>query len=69
MNSFSSEKIEDFVDVEMNSYGVLERPVTLKEDEYIFLGDNRNNSSDSREIGPVKAENVVGRIIFRFFKE
>ena len=63
----NGEKIDDYVDVEMQSYGILEEPVTLKSDEYIFLGDNRNNSYDSREIGPIKTEKIVGRIIFRFW--
>ena len=63
----NGEKIDDYVEVEMQSYGVLETPTTLKEGEYIFLGDNRNHSYDSRDFGPVKAESIVGRIIFRFW--
>lgn len=63
----NGEKIDDYVDVEMQSYGVLETPTTLKEGEYIFLGDNRNHSYDSRDFGPVKTESIVGRIIFRFW--
>ena len=63
----NGEKIEDYVDVDMESYGKLEKPLTLKENEYILLGDNRNNSYDSREIGPVNVEKFVGRIVFRFF--
>jgi len=39
--------------------------VTLKESEYFVMGDNRNHSRDSREIGPVPKENIVSRIWFR----
>lgn len=35
--------------------------VRLKEDEYLLLGDNRPYSRDSREFGPIKKENLVGK--------
>ncbi len=36
---------------------------TLSDDEYFVLGDNRNNSQDSRAIGPISKENITGRVI------
>lgn len=41
--------------------------ITLKEDEYFVMGDNRNESSDSRIWGPLKRSLIVGRPFVRLF--
>jgi signal peptidase I len=38
----------------------------LGENEYFFMGDNRNRSRDSRVFGPVPKENIIGRAIIRY---
>lgn len=42
-------------------------PYTIPEDFYIVLGDNRDNSSDSREWGPISSKAIVGKAWFRYW--
>lgn len=41
--------------------------ITLGDDEYFILGDNRIVSKDSRYFGPVKEKEIIGKAIFRLF--
>lgn len=41
--------------------------ITLADDEYFVLGDNRGASSDSRVWGPLTKELIVGRALIRLF--
>ncbi|MCY3780542.1 MAG: signal peptidase I [Chloroflexi bacterium] len=40
---------------------------TLGEDQYFVMGDNRNNSRDSRRFNAVPIQKIVGQVIFRYF--
>jgi signal peptidase I len=39
-------------------------PVTVPRDQFFVLGDNRDQSSDSRYWGTVPRENIIGRVVF-----
>ncbi|MBI2439069.1 MAG: signal peptidase I [Candidatus Moranbacteria bacterium] len=39
--------------------------ITLDEDEYFVLGDNRSHSYDSRAVGPISKDKIIGRVLLR----
>ena len=55
---------EDIVDP-----GLAATEIVLGEDEYFLLGDNRNNSVDSRfeQVGNVSRDSLIGKAVFRFW--
>ena len=64
----NGEKYDDVADTESITYsGLAETQLTLGEDEYFVLGDNRNNSEDSRYInyGNVQKSEIKGKITYR----
>ena len=54
-------ELDDVVDVYIEDYGKYQ-DITLGNDEYFVLGDNRNNSSDSRDYGSFSTEKILGVI-------
>ena len=53
----------------MENAGIAEEPVVLGDDEYFVLGDNRNNSQDSRaaNVGVIHREDLLGRAWVRIW--
>lgn len=47
---------------QMHKGGVAEDLIQLSDDEYFVLGDNRNNSTDSRVFGPVERSEITNLI-------
>jgi signal peptidase I len=56
--------------ITQDNYGRLyESSVTLGSDEYFVMGDNRNNSTDSRsyDVGNITKDQIIGKVIFRIW--
>lgn len=58
---------EDYINAPMLSCGDRDYPLTLGEDEYFVMGDNRNVSADSRDsyIGLFDRDSIIGIVRFK----
>ena len=59
----NDEAVEEYFNDRIAEPGLLESEVTLGEDEYFVIGDNCNNSEDSRSanIGTVRKSYIIGK--------
>ena len=60
---------EDFGKEVILSAGTAKEPLTLGENEYFVMGDNRNNSLDSRDymVGNIQRDDIIGRAWVRVY--
>lgn len=59
-------KIGDVVVFEYKGKTYIKRIKVIDGENYYLIGDNKNDSYDSREFGYIKRENIKGKIILKF---
>ncbi len=57
-------KAGDIVVIKMNGREMIKRIQTIRDRDIFVIGDNKDESTDSRDFGPVKMNQVVGKVIY-----
>lgn len=60
---------EEYLEEPMQQSGDMDYPLTVPEDSYFVMGDNRNASSDSRNeaIGFIEKDDIIGSVTVRIW--
>lgn len=58
---------EKYVYLDGPLFATLKGEWKVGEGEVFVMGDHRNDSMDSREIGPIKIDKIIGQAVFRLF--
>lgn len=62
--------IEPYTSEAIWNFGTQNYPVTVPQGQVFVMGDNRNASTDSRDVskvGTLPYEDIVGKVVFRFW--
>lgn len=57
-------KVGDIVAVKVNSTEMIKRIQKVLDREYFVVGDNQKESTDSRNFGWIKKEEIIGKVIW-----
>ena len=61
---FYTPKIGDIVAIKVNGREMIKRIQSYNGRGYFVQGDNKDQSTDSRKFGPIKKEQIIGKVIW-----
>ena len=62
---FSKPKVGDVVVFEKSGKNFVKRVSDIEDNNLFVLGDNKNDSLDSRKIGAIKRKDIKGKVIIK----
>lgn len=67
LNCFYKLKLNDLVVARVNNRLIIKRITKMNHDKLFLEGDNRSESTDSKQFGWVNKKNIIGKVIFISF--
>lgn len=64
INWFVKPKVGDIVVIKVGNREMVKRVQKVRDHEVFVEGDNKNESTDSRDFGPVSMEQIVGKVVY-----
>ena len=64
---FINPKAGDIVVIKHGVREIVKRIQTIRDRKYFVIGDNKKESTDSRKFGPIKKEQIIGKVIWYQF--
>lgn len=61
---FNKPKIRDIIVLKRQRY-IIKRIAKIKDNKFFVVGDNKKQSTDSREFGWIDKESIAGRVMFK----
>ncbi len=58
-------KIGEILVLNLNGKDLIKRVAKIEDDQIFVEGDNKYESTDSRNFGAVSMENVIGKVVYR----
>lgn len=61
---FYTPKIGDIVAIKVNGKEMIKRITKINDRHILIMGDNKKESTDSRKFGPIRKEQIIGKVIW-----
>ncbi len=61
---FYTPKVNDLLAIRVNNREVIKRVQKVHDRKYFVIGDNKKESTDSRNFGWIKKEQIIGKVIW-----
>ncbi len=65
INWFVKPKVGDIVVIKQGGREIVKRVEKVMGNRFVVMGDNEEESTDSRDFGPISLDQVLGKVVYR----